>query len=1530
MKTLKQLLCYLFNRRVTFISLFLFLISFKATAVNYYWIGGSGNWSDLSHWATTSGGTTLHTQIPTALDDVFFDANSFSAAGQIVSFDPLTILVRSINWTGAAHTPTMAGPAANLLKIYGSLTLVAGMNMNFGGKVNFEATITGQTVTMAGKTFNNEVVFNGIGGEWSFVDVFSTVNLLTLAHGVLNTNNQTVNAMVFFSVSTVMAPRTLNMGSSVFNLSFSGRCWYATSAATGLVINSGTSVINCTSNSLPSFEGGNYTYYDLNFTGASGSGAILDYNTFHDVNFTNNAIIEQGNTFHDVVFNMGGILEGNNTYNNVSFTAGYTYELRSNPATTQTINGTFTANGTCGALIDIHSSVPGAQATINHPAGVVNVSFVVLKDINAAGGAFTANNSVDLGNNTGWTFSVTGSQDLYWIGNGGNWDDGNHWSYTSGGAPSGCSPTPGNNVFFDANSFSSASQTVLINILTAYCYNMTWTGVTGTPTLNGPTTNLLKIYGSLTLVAGMNMNFAGKVNFEATTTGQTVTMAGKTFNNEVVFNGIGGEWSFADTFSIDNLLTLAHGILNTNNQTVNALVFFSVSTIMAPRTLNMGSSVFNLSSGGRCWYATSAATGLVINCGTSVVNCTANGLPSFDGGNFTYYDLNFTGASGTGSIIDYNTFHDVSFTNNGKIEQGNTFHDVVFNMGGIIQGNNTYNNVSFTAGYTYELRSNPATTQTINGTFTANGTCGALIDIHSSVPGAQATINHPAGVVNVSFVVLKDINATGGAFTANNSVDLGNNTGWTFSVTGSQDLYWIGNGGNWDDGNHWSYTSGGAPSGCSPTPGNNVFFDANSFSSASQTVLINIPTAYCRNMTWTGVTGTPTLNGPTTNLLKIYGSLTLVAGMNMNFAGKVNLEATTTGQTVTMAGKTFNNEVVFNGIGGEWSFADTFSTDNLLTLAHGILNTNNQTVNALVFFSVSTIMAPRTLNMGSSVFNLSFGGRCWYATSAATGLVINCGTSVVNCTANGLPSFDGGNFTYYDLNFTGASGTGSIIDYNTFHDVSFAGNGKIEQGNTFRDVVFNKNGIIQGNNTYRNLTFSAGFTYTLTSYTATSGTTQSINNHFHIQGSCTSYIVLQSSTPGAPAMINKVGDSVLGFNIHIQDIHCSGSAVFMAYNSVDLGGNTGWIFTTLPPLFDPDIVTGPSAVCSGATGVVYQTVPVSGAIYYQWTVPTGATIVGGQGTTTIIVNFGTAVSGDIVVETFNGCNYGVTGSVLTVVLGALTPTVTITANPTGPVCPETSITFTATATNTGGGTVNYNFKVNNISFQNGSSNTFATISLLNTDVVTCEITVGATSCSVSTTAVSNSLAITINSDIPANVSIEVNPGDAICSGDVATFTATANTSGGTAVYDFQVNGISVQSGNSNTYVTTNLSVGDNVTCLVSVEGNLCAAPGVSNSITIKDGCNYNCTPQIPNAFTPNGDGVNDKWVITKQDCFKHVDVFVYNRYGSLVYRKDNYQSDWQGMYKSKPVPDATYYYIVRGIMRDGRIEVYKGDLTILR
>jgi PKD repeat protein len=68
----------------------------------------------------------------------------------------------------------------------------------------------------------------------------------------------------------------------------------------------------------------------------------------------------------------------------------------------------------------------------------------------------------------------------------------------------------------------------------------------------------------------------------------------------------------------------------------------------------------------------------------------------------------------------------------------------------------------------------------------------------------------------------------------------------------------------------------------------------------------------------------------------------------------------------------------------------------------------------------------------------------------------------------------------------------------------------------------------------------------------------------------------------------------------------------------------------------PGSITGSTTLCSGVTGNVYSIATVAGATSYLWTVPSGATITAGQGTTNITVSFG-SISGSVSVSASNSC-----------------------------------------------------------------------------------------------------------------------------------------------------------------------------------------------------------------------------------------------------------------------------------------------------
>ena len=69
---------------------------------------------------------------------------------------------------------------------------------------------------------------------------------------------------------------------------------------------------------------------------------------------------------------------------------------------------------------------------------------------------------------------------------------------------------------------------------------------------------------------------------------------------------------------------------------------------------------------------------------------------------------------------------------------------------------------------------------------------------------------------------------------------------------------------------------------------------------------------------------------------------------------------------------------------------------------------------------------------------------------------------------------------------------------------------------------------------------------------------------------------------------------------------------------------------------------------------------------------------------------------------------------------------------------------------------------------------------------------------------------------------------------------------------------------------------------------------------------------LPEGFSPNGDGINDRLVIPLAEYLKLIKLQVFNRWGDLVFQSEDYKNDWEGLNHNlkQPLPDGTYYYMV--------------------
>jgi len=139
--------------------------------------------------------------------------------------------------------------------------------------------------------------------------------------------------------------------------------------------------------------------------------------------------------------------------------------------------------------------------------------------------------------------------------------------------------------------------------------------------------------------------------------------------------------------------------------------------------------------------------------------------------------------------------------------------------------------------------------------------------------------------------------------------------------------------------------------------------------------------------------------------------------------------------------------------------------------------------------------------------------------------------------------------------------------------------------------------------------------------------------------------------------------------------------------------------------------------------------------------------------------------------------------------------------------------------------------------------------------------------------------------------------------------------GGTAPYDMRLNSLQVDE------LVTDL--GDGVYHLVITDNNQCS---LYDTTTLK-GVSPMCI-RVPNAITPNGDGVNDTWVIDQIEIYPSVKVEIYNRWGELIfYAPRGYSQPWDGTFKGRQLPIDSYYYVID--LNNGR-DVVTGNITIIR
>lgn len=358
-----------------------------------YWVGGTATWDATagSKWATTSGGTGGEA-VPTAADEVFFDANS--GAVTVTTSGTTTDVCRSINFTGftgtfshAASTTVLIGDATAGT---GNVALVfdAGMGYTLGNATtsdwNFVSTSTTlQTVDFAGITVG-DVTFNAAGGNWALTTgvVQGTTSRLNLSLGTLHVDGTTDNAGLTHTMGALVSngtgTRVLTLGNSTINL-------------TGT--DSGNGPINWNNNANMTLTAHTATFV------ATANGALIrngDGGGFQTFNFGD--------------FTFSGVSTCSLRFGRCSFTRFRVIGA----VTTVTTRGSFTtainpASSGLGNGTNVVTFTPSAgSSTFSCTSGTFSWDYVSLTNIPSTGGAafYAGANSTDGGGNTGWTFTA--------------------------------------------------------------------------------------------------------------------------------------------------------------------------------------------------------------------------------------------------------------------------------------------------------------------------------------------------------------------------------------------------------------------------------------------------------------------------------------------------------------------------------------------------------------------------------------------------------------------------------------------------------------------------------------------------------------------------------------------------------------------------------------------------------------------------------------------------------------------------------------------------------------------------------------------------------------------------------------------------------------------------------------------------------------------------------------------------------------------------------------------------------------------
>lgn len=956
----------------------LILSVFKTNAVDFYWVGGTGIWSDFAnHWATTSGGSVFHSTIPTPTDDVFFDQNSFTGPFDTVYFNLNNAYCKSLSFSNATQNSALHLAGTGYIDVFGSLLLEGNTTVDTYFHITMHGNGGVYDVAMGAIPFGNtHLIITGTG----------TYNLLDTAQCMIELNGVILNSNNNYIQIVKNNGGTVNLGTShVGGYIYGGAAAINNTANATLVVNSNNSGVLAGDNQVPQ-----PIYFDSIIFNSS-IGQILDvifrcnylesnstnFNLFHtfgtDTCFAKKAVMKN-------ICSIGNNIAIDSLVLNFSVSG-----TNFGSAETVIVNEDIQVNSIPGFPIRLGGKLFKAS-------GQVCLDYLILQNSTAMGGAqfYAGNNTVNLGNNTGWIWGAC-TPAYYWVGGSGNWSDVSHWATTSGGTTFHTQPpTANDDVYFDANSFSASGQIVSITP-SAQCKNFDAQSL-GINT-NFVHNNSISVSGSFLLSPNVTWSGNGSLFFKNGGGANTVSTPNNSLGgSSIFFQSQSSSWNVLTDLSTTGTINVDSGIVTFNNIVVNAneLRINTLTGITDSVKVYLGASNFNLSS---LYFVNTPPAGNVLIDGSNAsivvsgpnptftttpahyhyIEC-AGEFNSFGNGSTIVDSLIVNSANAANLIADYVKITGtplalpcgiLSNTGNPFIKKLELASQASMN----IAANHLFIDTLIMSNPTGVLNFLSIDTITINHQIVSASFASNLFTIQNT--GSTTYFDFAMQTpVCLDYLNLQNINAinNNSVYAGLNSNDLGGNIGWNFASCPPQPVsyYWVGGSGNWSDVSHWATSSGGTTFQTQPpTASDDVYFDANSFTTAGQAVTIDQPINWCNNFNWQNtVAGADMVTPDSLYEIRISGSLFKDASSTLSYFGTLSFQSLNVG-TIVNVQDTMSAIFTFDNHLGEWNLAHELSLKGSIQLLAGGLLTNNFNITCRSF--VANNMNPlRWINFGTS------------------------------------------------------------------------------------------------------------------------------------------------------------------------------------------------------------------------------------------------------------------------------------------------------------------------------------------------------------------------------------------------------------------------------------------------------------------------------------------------------------------------------------------------------------------------------------